>query len=243
MPNWVQNSISLYGEEKDIEKVLSLVKSEEYEFDFNKIMPMPKELNIQSSSVNELAIICYLSNKLTIPFEKLDKHYLQYVTNMFDNNWARTLYEERLPDRKENFDELYELGKICCENIKKYGHIDWYGWCRDNWGTKWNASEVYIDNNVITFQTAWCVPDPIFEAFAYICDRYNVTFEGEYADENMGYNSGCISSECGITEYEDDSHEALKAYLELWGDNECIEEDENGNLIRHTCETCPHKCY
>lgn len=243
MPNWVQNNIYLHGEEKDIRKVLELVKSDESEFDFNKIIPMPKELEIDSSSQNELAIIYYISNKLTIPFEQLDTNYLRHVTNMFDSNWAATLYYERLPNRKEEFDELYKLGKTCCENIRKYGYVDWYGWCRDNWGTKWNACEVCIDDNLISFQTAWCVPDPILEAFAYICDKYNVTFEGEYADEDRGSNSGHISSDNGIIEYENDSQQALRAYLELWGGSDCMGEDENGNLISYNCDTCPNKCY
>lgn len=243
MPNWVQNDIFLYGEEEDIKKVLELVKSDESEFDFNKIIPMPKELDIDSSSDNDLAIICYLSNKLTVPFDKLDKNYLKYVTNMFDNNWAATLYYERLPDRKEDFNKLYKLGKTCCENIRNYGYVDWYNWRRDKWGTKWNACEVCVGDNVISFQTAWSVPDPILEAFAYICDEYNVTFDGEYADEDRGHNSGHISSDNGITEYDDNSNEALRAYINLWGDSECIGEDENGNLINYDCDTCPNKCY
>ena len=241
MPNWVQNDIYLHGEEKDIKAVLELVKSEESEFDFNKIVPMPKELEIESSSKNELAIICYLSNKLAVPFDKLDENYLKHVTNMFDDNWAKTLYYERMPNGKEEFDELYELGKTCCENIRKYGYVDWYDWHRDKWGTKWNACEVYIDDNHISFQTAWSVPDPILEAFAYICDEHNVTFDGEYADEDRGHNSGHISSENGITEYDDDSNEALRAYIELWGESECVGEDENGNLISYDCDTCPNK--
>lgn len=243
MPNWVQNNIYLHGSDEDIKKVLELVKSEESEFDFNKIIPMPKELEIASSSLNELGIVCFLSNRLTIPFEQLDKHCLGYVTNMFDSNWARTIYDERLPDRRDEFDKLYEIGKVCCENIRKYGYMDWYDWCRDNWGTKWNSCEVYIEDNCISFQTAWSVPDPIFEAFAYICDEYNVTFDGEYADENRGYNTGHISSENGITGYKDNSHEALRAYIDLWGDSGCIGEDENGNLINYDCDTCPNKCY
>lgn len=243
MPNWVQNEITLYGEEKDIQKVLELVKSDQLEFDFNKIIPMPKELEIDSSSRNEEGIICYLSNKLTIPFEQLDKKYLKYVTNMFDSNWASTLYHERLPDRKEDFDQLYELGKICCENIRKYGYMDWYQWCINNWGTKWNACEVFVDDNCISFQTAWSVPDPILEAFAYICDEHNVTFEGKYADEDTGCNTGYISSDNGITEYENCSNEAYEAYVELWGESECLGKDENGNWMRYDCDTCPNKCY
>ena len=44
MPNWVQNDIYLYGEEKDIKKVLELIKSDKSEFDFNKIVT-PSEVD------------------------------------------------------------------------------------------------------------------------------------------------------------------------------------------------------
>lgn len=243
MPNWVQTEIHLNGREEDIKKVLELVKSEESEFDFNKLIPMPKELAIDSSSLNELAIICYTSNKLTIPFEELDRKYLKHVTNMFNPQWAETLYHDRLPKRKEDFDELYKLGRVCCSNIDKYDYVCWYEWCIDNWGTKWDAGDVCIDENVVSFNTAWSVPDPILEAFAYLCDEHNVTFDGYYADENRGYNAGYISSENGITEYDHCSQDALRAYLETWGDCDCIGEDENGNLINYDCDTCPNKCY
>lgn len=43
--------------------------------------------------------------------------------------------------------------------------FDWYSWHNDYWGTKWNACNSYYDEkeNVVTFDTAWCAPFPIFE--------------------------------------------------------------------------------
>ena len=44
MPNWVKNILTINADEKMVEKILSEVKSEESEFDFNLIVPMPSEL-------------------------------------------------------------------------------------------------------------------------------------------------------------------------------------------------------
>lgn len=243
MPNWVQNNISLYGEKENIKRVLELVKSDESAFDFNKIIPMPKELNIASSSTNDAAIVCYMSNKLTIPFDKLNKEFLnKYVSNMFSADYTRDVYC-RLLDRKEEHDELYELGKVCCENILKYGHVDWYDWRVYNWGTKWNACEEYVGDDYISFQTAWSVPDGILREFANICKQYDVSFDGYYADEDRGNNTGYFNSENGIMEYTNGSQEALETYIECWGESDCIGKDEDGNLITYDCDDCPNSCW
>ena len=54
------------------------------------------------------------------------------------------------------------------ENIQKYGHKDWYGWCVDNWGTKWTASnkELHITNSKTIYAkmiTAWGLPMKILQ--------------------------------------------------------------------------------
>lgn len=269
MPNWVQNDIYLYGEEKDIKKVLELVKSEESEFDFNKIVPMPKTLNIPAGGCDDESIQYAISK---MPKEKQAEIKLALVNAKcgFYGNYFKKIYrriftteelekcskqfvEERIKENKNSFDNtdynslgiktLEDLGNMYLHNILTYGCDTWYDWCCENWGTKWNACEVCMGRDSISFQTAWSVPDPILEAFSYICDKYDVTFEGQYAGEDRGCNSGHISSENGITEYEDNSHEALSAYIELWGESDCIGEDENGNLIAYDCDDCPNKCF
>ena len=44
MPNWCYNEISMYGEPEDIKAIKELITSKESPFDFNKIIPMPKEM-------------------------------------------------------------------------------------------------------------------------------------------------------------------------------------------------------
>ena len=250
MPNHITNRIEFYGEQENINKVLELIKGEEECIDFNKIIPMPKELNITSSSNNDAAIICYLSNKLTVPFEELDEEYLKYVTNMFDSNYASNIYHERLPNRKEDFDELYDLGQVCCGNIHKYGYVDWYDWCRETWGTKWNAYDVLFDedNNAIEFDTAWSCPLPVLDKLAEICYNHGVSFTGKWADEDCGSNIGIFESDCDGDEYwfsyeymEDYSNEAYNIYVELKGESQCMGKDENGNWIHYDCDDCPNK--
>lgn len=252
MPNHVANRIEFYGDKENINKVLNLIKGEEECIDFNKIIPMPTSLQISSSSDNDIAILCYLSNKMERPFDDLDKNYLKYITNMFDDNWASTLYYKRLPNRKENFDELYELGKACCENISNYGHTCWYTWCREYWGTKWNAYDQYIDEktNIIYFNTAWSCPMPVLDKLAEICYEYKISFTGKWADEDMGSNVGIFESDCNGDKYwfgyeyiENCSNEAYDIYIDLQGESDCLGKDDNGKWIRYDCDTCPNKCY
>lgn len=46
---------------------------------------------------------------------------------------------------------------------------DWYDWCNNNWGTKWNVGSVGVhvergeDSVLIVFHTAWGPPLPWFE--------------------------------------------------------------------------------
>ena len=252
MPNHVANMIEFYGDQKNINKVLELIKEEDSCIDFNKIIPMPKSLQISSSSDNDIAIVCYLSNRMAVPFEEISEMCSKYITNMFDQNWAATLYHERLPNRTEDFDELYELGKVCYENIINHGHKDWYGWCIENWGTKWDAYDTYLDEkaNVMTFNTAWSCPLPVLDKLAEICYKHNVSFSGKWADEDRGYNVGVFESDCEGDYYwfsyeymENCSNEAYDIYVELQGESECMGKDEEGNWISYDCDDCPHKCY
>lgn len=67
-----------------------------------------------------------------------------------------------------------------------------YEWCRDNWGTKWNAYEQKrLSASSIYFETAWSAPRPIMDALA---EKFpDVFFKLEYCDEDMtGNNAGML---------------------------------------------------
>ena len=53
MPNWVQNNITFSGDDTAIKKMLEEIQDDELGFgsiDFNKIIPMPESLIIESGS-------------------------------------------------------------------------------------------------------------------------------------------------------------------------------------------------
>jgi hypothetical protein len=77
-------------------------------------------------------------------------------------------YKGELTDEKpEGWDELSSAEQMA-HNLKFSGR-GWYDWNITNWGTKWDAGDVYVQTTddltaSISFQTAWSPPEPIFKA-------------------------------------------------------------------------------
>jgi len=65
MPNWVTARLTIHGEKaEDILNNLLVEdeeESDEVRFDFNKILPMPKELEVVAGSVTDKCVEVYLS--------------------------------------------------------------------------------------------------------------------------------------------------------------------------------------
>jgi hypothetical protein len=56
------------------------------------------------------------------------------------------------------------------ERIAKYGYDNWYYWRLENWGSKWDAQEPYIEEDenglTINFDTAWSPAIPYIKQVA-----------------------------------------------------------------------------
>lgn len=207
MPNHVQNRITFSGTMKDVERVFDFLKGEDTVIDFNKIIPMPEELDIESNSdgTNGMNYLLYLHNKVA------NAHFEEYYERV-----------ESFPEDRKN--KCIELGKAYLSNISKYGHATWYEWCRANWGTKWNAYETYREGDALYFQTAWsAVPDIVSK----IAEMFpEVGLEYEWADEDFGYNVGRGYSENGEFYYNScisNSDEAWELVFDLWNCREDFE--------------------
>jgi Api92-like protein with ferredoxin domain len=145
MPNWTSNTIRVTGDSSAIREFLAFMRgSDDRRFDFNRIIPMPELLRHTGSG-----------------FQKFDgiEHRTWYVINP-DLALGDPGHEKNqrpfTPDEKA---ALAGIGADC-----------WYDWAVKNWGTKWNACNVEIDdiseidNSVdIGFETAWSAPFPIFQ--------------------------------------------------------------------------------
>ena len=94
--------------------------------------------------------------------------------------------------------------------IDEYGADNWYDWSLENWGCKWNCSNVYVNevnDNLFccTFDTPWSPPyelfDKIHEMFPYL--EINIEWHeegGEAGDANWDEHFGFVSRK-GMTEH------------------------------------------
>lgn len=165
MPNHVTNILTFANaDEKKIAEIKDFLKNGDRELDFNNIAPIPKELEDTRSPV------------FIISQEEYDKQ-------------EERIAKGEITENEKNFGLSRGLTQeIADEYRKKFGHADWYNWQLENWGTKWNAYEVFVGDDYIEFQTAWATPYEIFVKLSEIFP--DVLFNIRYSDEDFGYNVG-----------------------------------------------------
>lgn len=206
MPNWTYNRIKC---KKSIgDKILTITENG-YSFDFNKLIPMPDDLKLDAGSIEGDSIACYYLSlnddekyKLIKLLKSKEASYCHNYWNKYKNdikeleNNPKKLNEKINNfnglfdfDKEKQFTSINELGKQYIENIKNYNFPQWYDWCVENWGTKWNVEDdidVNYDKNIdeydISFQTAWSVPTGIVERYSELCE--DDEFYWEYEDED-----------------------------------------------------------
>ena len=209
MPNYVIHNVKINGSVETISKVKQQIINtkneigEDVPFSFQSIIPRPESLNIPASTDVDYGI-SYIQGDVT------KKEEIECRFNTFHNGENR-------------FKECIRLAKIALDNIKKYGHKNWYDWNRANWGTKWDAYEPYVnamtDEIFLSFMTAWSTPEPIFKKLA---EQYpDLLIEIEYADEDLGSNCGSYSYVDGKWGYENGDYEFARS---MW--DEDLEEDD-----------------
>ena len=216
MPNHIQNRLQFIGTKKDVDDIMFHISSEDLtrrvlfekystkedeifdnraQIDFNKIVPMPKEINIEIGSTVENAV----RNSLKI-----------------GNNGYEVISQTPL-----NFsDEYWNQYIQCLNNVKKYGYIYWYDWALANWNTKWNGysqNETRNNENTIYFQTANSSPVELIKKLSTMFPR--VTLRFDYSDEDSGSNTGKLTIKNGeftkVLQPKNQSKEAYDIYFEL----------------------------
>ena len=238
MPNYVLNVVEFDCSNERFEEIIDTIKGDEIVdgvipcIDFNKIIPMPESLNIESGSKTDCAIEIYLSKnggecdvESILSALRVANRFRTWRADLTDVEIDKYLYEEF------TLEDAMSLGKIAVENIVKYGARDWYDWRINNWGTKLDACYTEKGLGMITFQTAWGCPFPIFEKLSEMFP--DVAISVKYADEDVyGGNCGSFTVENGIITEE--VIDEIKLAKELWDYdddwwNEDNEEGENEN--------------
>lgn len=210
MPNWVTNHMSIYADDAKIHEILTAIKHDEGtlgSFDFNKLLPMPKDLDLTEGSVTDRSIEAFIStlvNRLTngdslsYSEQEMTAKYCRAASGIFSRSFHNPdfhLTEKQIAERAEknemSVDEFLALGKKYLDNQIHYGAHTWYSWRTQNWGTKWNLGAEdceLVNKNTLVFLTAWSSPHQIIEALS---KKYpDIEFGLEWADEDLGNNVG-----------------------------------------------------
>ncbi len=189
MPNHITNIVTLRGEQEDVKKAMN---------------------NLLSKEKDEFVVD--FNKSFPMPKE------LEGTTSP-----AKIVSEEeykkiKKEKKKDNPFGMPITQKMSNDYLKRFGANDWYSWRIKNWGTKWGGYNSYvIDENMVQFDTAWSTPFNFFVHFSKI--HPNIEIVVEYADENIGSNTGkyILKAEQLINEELYNGVDAMIKALEITG--------------------------
>jgi hypothetical protein len=197
MPNNITNVICINNvSDARLAEILAAIRMDDVDvarnsIDFNKLIPMPPELDVESSTRSTRALDVYTafvneSRALAAanaaePMPTAD--YEQQIARLTKKNTAQAKSDP----------ELFSFGKQLYENIQNHGYEDWYGWRQKHWGSKWASygfDELagHSEGNEIEFLTAWSRVEPILKCLSEMFP--DAEFSYYWADEDMGVNVG-----------------------------------------------------
>jgi len=226
------------GKER-FEQICKFVESEESLFDPDKIMPMPKELDLEEGSANKVFKDIFLkySSEKKHPFGKpfsMGGDEVIYIRHNITRNEMNSVrkhlgdYNGNKIPAEEAVREAIHRGWRYLHNRMYYSAETWYYWSIEHWGTKWIADVVTmkdLEKNEFgwCFTTAWSAPRELINVLSVIFPE--VIFELRYADEDLGYNCGVLKFINGtsmrmVTPSGDRDEDSVAFAKQLWGDED-----------------------
>lgn len=163
----VMNALTFEGADAQIEQLLAFIQDDSKgrgSIDFGKIIPMPKELDIETSLSADNAIYMYLAavnprmpdmGAAKWPQETYLK-VAEQIGRCREQNYAEQSQAEIKKILKfEKQSSLLKLGERLVRNYQKYGCGDFDEWRVKKWGTRWNAWEYAYNSDLhrLTFFT------------------------------------------------------------------------------------------
>ena len=198
MPNHCFNEVKAKKEILD-----EIYDYEKGKITFNKLIPMPKELeNSVSDGSTTIKKAMYL--------------YLNGDKDLLEAKWEANKDAQQ---KYKTFDKMVEylfekypkeevIRSYTC--LQKYGTDNWYDWSIEHWGTKWDAYDCQgsPQEGTLIFFTAWNPPDEIIKA---LCKKYpNSDLDWFYEEEGIQFAGHCYAGEngevinkvCAVSNYE-----------------------------------------
>ena len=132
-----------------------------------------------SDTVDQVKEIYEIFENNNDPFHKIFP--IPDFKNIPNDKGELPILEQHKNDKGEIVWETY--------NFPDGTNVDrWYSWCVNNWGTKWDVSELdieYMDDEqlTLTFSTAWSPPEGVIEKLR---DKYpDLSFSCFYDEPGM----------------------------------------------------------
>ena len=211
MPNWCQNEVTVYFDDEQVEEgkyeeFKQYVSgkddyhgrcAERYTYQFNA--------ETGKSEMVEKEEVC----KYDSPFKdtcdkRRDMFDFQSIYPMPDG-LEGTSSPTRIMEEAEVLEWLKEhpthqemgLGRPITQEehdtlMSEYGVNNWYDWCLENWGTKWNCNTVEFEEDgdrlYYEFDTAWSPPEGIYWKLKELFPTVHISwFYREDGQEFAGY--------------------------------------------------------
>ena len=132
MPNHITNIIEIKGDPQRVRALFEAVKSDEYglgSIDFNKLVPMPPELDMEEGSRTDRGLKAYKDFIEVYTFNSKKENFdLSNIPEKAEQAFLRV--------RPDIDRAAWDLGRRAFMNKQKYGVTSWYDWRIKNWGTK-----------------------------------------------------------------------------------------------------------
>ena len=247
MPNYVRSIVQINAPPEKIEEVFKTIQSDtdpEQLIDFNKIIPMPKSLEIEAGSQEDIVSLymTYINPKVFHYGIQNNQDELPTIKqNSFLPRYRDDLSKEGIEKMLQRFnkhteEQCLEIGKQYYDNYLQHGATSWYHWRVDNWGTKWNASDIYLaSEDILVFDTAWNHLEPVIQKLS---EMFNTNVKLAYADEDkyngncgyLEYDNGILLNEWHPVDYE----EAAEFSENVWNTDVFVDDFQQENQIQQT---------
>ena len=224
MPNHITNQITFGSDSTALAAFQQMAQDMRMEgeplgsFDFNKLLPMPKELNMEAGSRTDQGL------KLVREYHQTLAELERRKPGLTPAEYVLSLHrcEDEYREKRMADPAVWALGEQAYSNIQRFGSPTWYEWCKRNWGTKWNAygfPALGKGSDTMEFLTAW---DSVPKIITLLSKKYpEQTITYRWADEDIGRNVGEMTLKGGevidINVPEGGSREAYEMAAEIMG--------------------------
>ncbi len=186
-PTWVECHLEVTGPSNEVEFFagMALGKEDRNYLEFNYLLPLPEDLNLEKNSATDLIYKAKYSDD-------------EVVKTLLELDWIK----RKASNRQELIEFAISRNPECEEaadkyksNYDKYGFTTWKDWCEENWGTKWSAQQTRLSGSPVPgikthstlhyhFNTIWSPPIPLFKIVGYNYNKLEFLLEYKSIVEN-----------------------------------------------------------